>query len=49
MSIKSLLKRLSKAAPAILANAPAAIAAATEVKRALAKPKQLPAAPEKSG
>ena len=39
MSVKSLLKRIGKALPAIIANAPAVIAAAREVKRAIKPPK----------
>ena len=37
MSLKSALKRLAKAAPVIIANAPAVIAAARDVKKALRK------------
>jgi hypothetical protein len=36
--MNSILKRLAKAAPVIIANAPAIIAAAKEVKKALKKP-----------
>lgn len=39
MSIKSLLKALGKIVPVIVANAPAIIAAAKEVKQAVKKPK----------
>ena len=42
MSLKSVLKGLSRAAPIIIANAPAVIAAAKEVKRALKKPARKP-------
>jgi len=38
MKLKSALKRIAKAAPVIIANAPAVIAAAKEVKEALRKP-----------
>ncbi|HEV2079800.1 MAG TPA: hypothetical protein VGR19_07890 [Allosphingosinicella sp.] len=38
MSLKSILKRAAKAAPVIIANAPAVIAAAKEVGRALKEP-----------
>jgi hypothetical protein len=38
MSLKSILKRVVKAAPVIIANAPAVIAAAKQVKKALKKP-----------
>ena len=39
MSIKSLVKALGKIMPVIVANAPAVIAAAKEVKQAVKKPK----------
>jgi hypothetical protein len=39
MPIKSLLKRLAKAVPVILAHAPAVIAAAKDVKKAVKRPK----------
>jgi hypothetical protein len=42
MKLKSILKRVAKAAPMIIANAPAVIAAAKEVKKALKKPKTSP-------
>lgn len=38
MKLKSILKRAAKAAPVILANAPAIIAAVREVKKALKQP-----------
>lgn len=38
MSLKSIFKILTRAAPVIVANAPAVIAAAKEVKKALNKP-----------
>ncbi len=37
MTLKSILKRVAKAAPVIIANAPALIAAVKEVKKALKK------------
>lgn len=40
MSMKAVLKRLAKALPIILANAPAVIAAAKEVKAAVKKGKR---------
>jgi len=40
MSLKSTLKRLAKAIPIILANAPAIVAAVKEVKDAVKKPKK---------
>lgn len=39
MSLKSILNRLARAAPVIIASAPAIIAAAKEVKKALEKPR----------
>lgn len=39
MSLKSILKKLMRAAPIIAANAPAIIAAAKEVKTAVKRPK----------
>ena len=40
MSLKSTLKRLSRAAPAMLSHLPALIAAAAEVRQALRKEKK---------
>jgi hypothetical protein len=37
MSLKSILTRVAKAAPVVVAHAPAVIAAAKEVKKALKK------------
>ena len=37
MKLKSILKRVAKAAPVIIANAPAILAAARDVKKALKK------------
>ncbi len=38
MKLKSILKRVAKAAPVIIANAPAVMAAVKEMKKALTQP-----------
>lgn len=43
MSLKSLAKRLKKALPVIVDSAPAVIAAADAIRKALKKPKKAPA------
>jgi len=43
MSIKSLARRLKKALPVIVENAPAVIVAADAIRKALKKPKKKPA------
>jgi hypothetical protein len=45
MSLQSILKALGKAIPVIIANAPAVIGAAMEVRRAVRKPKPKEPAP----
>ena len=48
MSLESMLKRLRKALPVVLANLPALIVAVSEVKQAVKKEK-VPAAPAGEG
>lgn len=42
MSLKSLLRKITKAAPIIIANAPAVIAALREAKQAMKSPREKP-------